>query len=162
MLARIYYKTKSGKSIMKVREYYKLESELRKLYQRKIIATAKNHWGRVVGEVEDTGVQEPDFTWWCENFMWSTKDGEKISVYDMEDRHLLNTIKFLERKTEERRRSDVSACLCISNVLNPDSEASWQMDNELQALMDNPDANENYLPEIYYVMQSEAQDRGLL
>jgi hypothetical protein len=33
--------------------------------------------------------------------MWSAKDGRKIRIVDMDDRHLLNTIKFLKGRMVE-------------------------------------------------------------
>jgi len=35
---------------------------------------------------------------------WKTGDGEKIRICDMENRHLINTIRYLERKASEKTK----------------------------------------------------------
>lgn len=74
--------------------------------------------------------------------IWKQKDGTEIRVIDMDDQHLFNTIRMLERNAEARaKRADKFQPL------------------DFEEHFDN--LPEHYLKPIYYIMVVAAQSRGI-
>jgi hypothetical protein len=62
--------------------------------------------------------------------LWKQKDGTKIRIKDMSDQHLLNTIKYLERKADEFARSVPYPQ--FNDLFTRHAEQAWN------SLQDNP------------------------
>jgi hypothetical protein len=67
---------------------------------------------------------------------WTQKDGTKIRIKDMTDRHLINAVKMVLRMAEAKQNAD----LCFYPSFNPDTmasyyaEQSWDSLNEMDAM----------------------------
>jgi len=88
---------------------------------------------------------------------WTTADGTKIRICDMDDSHLLNSIRFLERYAEARLSHEFSA---VFNFPEPQGEMA-QMDLDQMELEMFDATFWDYLPDIYDNMESECRRRGL-
>jgi predicted transcriptional regulator len=47
---------------------------------------------------------------------WKTKEGKEILIRDMDDRHLINAIRMLERRAEEGVRRIYGSPMCMSSA----------------------------------------------
>ena len=89
--------------------------------------------------------------------LWTTKDGRKLRICDMEDSHLVNTIQLLQRTAEaERIRNSVFYATCIGPtgdmaqvLFDQECDQVWQADWD------------DYVHPIYPNMVKEAKSRGL-
>ena len=84
--------------------------------------------------------------------MWTMKDGQRIAVRDMDNGHLLNTIRFLERAAE-RKVQDFMSCPMPNGDM---AMMAWEQ--EFDAMCDAE--VEDFFP-IYKHMIAEAVRRGL-
>jgi hypothetical protein len=62
---------------------------------------------------------------------WTQKDGTKIRIKDMSDRHLVNTVNMLIRKADMERRD---ALMCYPTFASEDSMASFYAEQEWDVL----------------------------
>lgn len=64
---------------------------------------------RFFGEIASIRMDISDYQNWCNEYQkfrnnypaWTTKDGNKVHIYNMTDSHLSNTIAFVEKKDPE-------------------------------------------------------------
>ena len=83
--------------------------------------------------------------------IWTTKEGRKIKLRDMGDRHLENTIKLITRVAASQQIQDDSLFLAGEMVcMDFDECADAQFERDIDF----------YLPDIYYLMLDEYLFRG--
>jgi len=83
---------------------------------------------------------------------WRTRDGSKVRVCDMDDGHLLNTIRFLKHKVE-----NWSSFVPVPFGFDPDTEAYHLAEAQWDAMVEEGAPFEA----IYYDMLEEMNRRGL-
>lgn len=88
------------------------------------------------------------------SFIWTTKDGREIPIEEMDDRHLFNTYKFLQRRLAKARR----ATSMLLSVSNPDSMAYELAEKELFEFWDDVEPK---LLRTIHIFKEELKRRGL-
>lgn len=89
--------------------------------------------------------------------LWTTKDGRRIRICDMEDDHLLHTIRLLQRVAETKR---IKSVVFYTTCEQPTSDGALDCFNrEFDSVMDAE--LEDYLPRIYENLGAEVNRRGL-
>lgn len=67
--------------------------------------------------------------------LWKMKDGTKIRICDMEDSHLINTIKMIDRYCLRATQEAVwSGYAVLNSFCSPDSMASYQVESDIARL----------------------------
>ena len=84
--------------------------------------------------------------------IWVTKDGQSIRVKDMTDSHLVNTIRFLKRKS----LNELYSLSCFIQG----EQASYMIDDMITSHEDDEVAS-YYNSSIYNTMIDEACKRGI-
>ena len=98
------------------------------------------------------------------NKTWKTKDGTDILIKDMTDRHLLNSIKFLEKYERHVRWSLVKQIDFLLGGTKGEVAQDMMNDHIDDLTMDHEDSSdlfEEYCP-AYYDLLEEAKSRGLV
>ena len=89
--------------------------------------------------------------------LWTTKDGRKVRICDMEDDHLINTVRMLQRNGEARR---INNSVYYATCMGPNGEmAQLAFEQECDQMWDA--TFESYVPRIYYNLVDEAERRRL-
>lgn len=105
-------------------------------------------------------MSDPDKQWWRDapkylepkqTKQWTQRDGTKIRICDMEDRHLLNTIRMLERQAEAQQLDTSYPCF-NGEMAQMYAEAEW---NEMMTV-----GPEYFFP-IYEDLCADARRRGI-
>lgn len=86
--------------------------------------------------------------------LWTCKDGRKIRIRDMEDSHLLNTIRMLQRA---HHRQELE-CIAASSMARGEM-AQWSLENEASAMAE---AGPSRSYPIYDDLVEEAIRRSLI
>ena len=93
---------------------------------------------------------------------WVTREGQKIRPRDMDDNHLINTLKMLERLAEKKRWFYLREGFCALSFLNGDM-AILEVENGISQLSEihwteliSPD-----LEDVVDEMWSEKRKRGI-
>lgn len=84
---------------------------------------------------------------------WTQRDGNKIRICDMSDRHLINTIRFLKRVNQDEISAAYSCLSCLQGEM-----AQFFAEQDIDRMEDTP--LEDRLP-IYGKLLDEAQRREL-
>lgn len=88
---------------------------------------------------------------------WTTRDGRKVRICDMDDGHLINTIAMLQRAAEaERINNSVYYAVCAGPTADM---ASLAFDQECDAIWGSE--WKDWVPEIYDNLVADAERRGL-
>lgn len=90
--------------------------------------------------------------------MWTTKEGEKIPVQKMDDQHLINSIKMMERNFHKRKSVMLEGAYEMEGMLRGEL-ALEAIGREIEELED-ADEPGDFWP-IYYDLVEEANKRGL-
>lgn len=91
--------------------------------------------------------------------IWKTKTGDKIRICDMEDSHLLNTIRMLERVAKQveiqKEREGYQILSCLQGEM-----AILSVENELERL-DQEGIDPSEINPLYDNLVNESIRRGL-
>lgn len=90
--------------------------------------------------------------------VWECKDGRRIRICDMEDKHLMNTIFYLERCANWTMEETHKLFLSCPGPSGLHATDAWL--NEIDQISE--ETYEDYLPDIYYKLHDEATRRNLL
>jgi hypothetical protein len=91
--------------------------------------------------------------------IWICKDGHRVRIRDMENSHLINTIRMLRRKATKVCNAELQAAYSISCMLQGEM-ASWECERAIDRMESDP-SGEQFLPPIYDDLCDEADRRGL-
>lgn len=92
---------------------------------------------------------------------WTMKDGQKIAIADMSDRHLVNTIRMVVRNAPYKKQYDVLGLATALMFSSHGEMAELSIEQGLMALEDMD--VDDYLDEdpTYIALTEEAKRRGL-
>lgn len=82
-------------------------------------------------------------------YVWTTKDGQRLPMHKIEDRHLINIIRLLKRKSLEALNDGYSA-LCF-----------LQGEHAIDAAQSSIDGDQHEYAEMIGMFTDEALSRGL-
>lgn len=92
--------------------------------------------------------------------IWTTKDGIKIPINKMSDIHLLNTLKYLEKRGKQVFEENLRAAYAVSGTFSDDSMASYYCDQDISSMEEQ--GFDPYDIPFYEELHKEALKRDLL
>jgi hypothetical protein len=106
-----------------------------------------------VSDYVNLGSEEVD----CCGPVWTTKDGTQIRIYDMMNRHLVNTLRMLRRSAEGRYQDDLALVFGFASTCRGDG-AAYAADQACDDMCLRTDWRD-YVPDIFWDMESLARER---
>lgn len=91
--------------------------------------------------------------------IWKTSAGEKIRVCDMDDLHLENSIKLLQKIAMQKRESALLSAYMVESILQGEM-ALASIEVEIRRLEES--VPEDFLPDIYLALLLERRRRMLI
>jgi len=91
--------------------------------------------------------------------LWTQKDGVKIRICDMDDKHLVNTIVLIERNAKVEH---TKAGLEYLNCREPNGEMAQEAFREEMDYAQRPESEFLYYPKIYVNLELERHRRGIV
>lgn len=90
--------------------------------------------------------------------IWNTQAGDEVRVCDMTDMHLVNTIKYLEKRAASKYENDLDRS--DADDLSDIYGGTWIM-NSMDQMLTITLKKDFYMNDIYYDMVKEADNRKL-
>lgn len=91
--------------------------------------------------------------------IWTTRDGKRVRICDMEAAHLYNTIKFLERAADAKNDADLRSAYLALGFLNGE-HAIESVESAISEMENNPETAGDLWP-VYHDLVREATRRGI-
>ena len=89
--------------------------------------------------------------------LWTTKDGRRLRICDMDNEHLVNTIKLLQRVAETKK---IHSVVLMTTCVGPNGDmAQLAFDDAFDQTLES--TFEDYLPPIYENFECEMHLRKL-
>ena len=90
---------------------------------------------------------------------WTKRDGSKIRICDMDDSHIVNTIKMLQRNAKIDRDLELEAACTVEGTLNGEM-AQWACECDINRMLDDLEG-EQFLHPLFDDLVLDAERRGL-
>lgn len=92
--------------------------------------------------------------------LWKMRNGDRIRICDMGDQHLLNTMRFLDRWAAAKHRCALGLAYELESLLTGEM-AGVSIGDDIDHLETDVDAQDSFLPDIYWKLCDDCARRGL-
>lgn len=92
---------------------------------------------------------------------WTTREGKNMLPEEFEDKHLINTLRMIERQVDNWRDAEIASAYIFLSTVGGEM-ASYYAEGEIESMFNVEDKIflRNYVP-IYSDLYDEAEKRGL-